>query len=352
MLSLEPFYRRNRWREKLQGYSFKRWQSGLAWLSKAFLLVFFTPLVVLSNLLIQDILLVLTNIILAAGFLSTFFYNIHYNQFTRLELLLNSIAILAAMTFGVVFAGGALSAGLSSMSLSTLSLAFLNYANAIAICINILFAAQHLVFKPTYLLLKYWMMRSILGRTPTPRYKTFDTSRDYFPLQHLSQQYYADGPENLDQVKQDFDKIIKLLTNYIIKYQTVLFGGPANQDKIELLETGINKLLTEGVLTADTVGFLQRKISFKETKIRLLRNGKNAVQTILQQHHPAKEKTIGTSSRTDQSYQQLRPYIALQPNCTLPTTVNSFNQLFDAEIKRQEIKLEGLQTTIQAIIKP
>lgn len=251
-------------RESLEDNYFSGANSLFEWLIKVLFTVLVTPLVIAGNLLAKDFFLIVANITLALGHLANYYLRVRAGDVARTEILL----VLAILGLSITVAFTAVSAALTLPVSAWLCL--LLYINVGAIVVNAFFFVKSVIVQPMLDIIKHFL--SYLGlEINTNSYSVMPLAKfeeeAIFNLS-LEELYCLDDAEFQQEPRlKQYNIVNVILTNYLNKYSSALFGAVLNGDKIERLKKARKDFFCHGKRDS-TYGFISDKLVRKFTKIR------------------------------------------------------------------------------------
>lgn len=322
-LYLKKFYSRNKYRDNDDNSVFKTIYKNLSFFSTTGYLILLAPTVLISSLFTQAAFLMMTNLFLALGFIFNFCHRIYLKEVSSFELLMTLIIITGLVLLAFY---------LSPIMPSTSLISILCFINLFSSSINSFFLIRNVVIPPLASI-----TRSLLNQLGySVSINCFDIhplemQRDRVVIDRLMKKYYHYDSYSTEYRLEDltpFNKLIRLLCRYINKYQEPFLGYINHYDQIKKLEDAVNKLVKEGDAES-SLAFIHKKIAFKESKVKALKEVKDLVEQ-------ADAPTF--------TWQKMYCFFAgIQPTDEHNSnTKNTCLQLLTKEIDRQEKKLTDL----------
>ena len=241
-------FSRTSFRDRAIGEYFKRASFGLTAYGKVLVDFFFTPAVATSSIMAGGLFLLLANMLLALGSLTTFASRLYYNEVSTFEVVAMTATIAASITLAIFIA-------------PPMSLIF--GMSVVASAINYVFLVKNLIIPP----LKHLIEKALF-------YFDIDIRGEYYfepPLDEVEDEYairrlLRNQPLN-DGNRHKFEaynKAIKKLCDYHNKYTEELLGSIFRKEDLEELQNDIFQL-KEGSAKYP-MKFFEKKISHKTTK--------------------------------------------------------------------------------------
>ena len=269
----KSYFARNKSREKDGGGIFSLIHKNLSFLTNVAFLIVLAPTVVVGSLLSHASFLMIANIFLALGFLFNFFNRIYMREISVEEVVITLVVIGLLCLLAIYLAPAVSSWGL----ISTLC-----FVNLFSTSIIAFFLARNFLVPPLLSgmrsignALGFKLDTSFYYMSPLELENEGEPEKDRSLIDRLLMKLYGhnsrskENQETLSQELASINKVIKILSKYINKYDEPIFGYINNNEKIKTLEGALTKL----VVNCDTdgcSGFLKRKISYKQTKIEKL----------------------------------------------------------------------------------
>lgn len=265
-------FARNHDREKDFGDIFNKTSKGLSYILTLVITVFFTPVMITTSIFSKEIIIMLANISLSIGYLTSFFWRIYHGEISNSVLVASSLALVAFLV-----AAGFLFPPLSALTFINL----FGFVNQMAVGINLYFLIKDVIIPPCKKLIEniaQLMGFNIEGRYYSKPPLTLEDDR-YIIDQLLMKSYGHDSysPQFKPMQLDKFNNLLIKLSKYIDKYDESLFGYINNKDAITDLEKQIAQLTTQGNAES-SYSFIRRKTGFRNTKINML---KEATQILL-----------------------------------------------------------------------
>lgn len=260
----KSFYRRNRDRELENNNFFNKIHKNITSLTNVAFAIILAPTIVVSSLLSQATFLMIANIFLSLGVISSFFYRIYRQEMSLLEAIVSLLCMLALFFAAFYFIPIAPGLGL---------LGIIGLTNLFSSSINSFFLLKNIVVPPLQLLFANIMR--IFGwnlKADMVYKKPLNLQTDRHVLDKLLRKdcgYDSSSQRFQDKDITHFNNSLNLMCEYINKYQRAFLGSINNFDNIKSLESAVNKLITDGNTDGST-GFINKKLNFKVTKIQIL----------------------------------------------------------------------------------
>lgn len=326
----KKLFARNRHREKEFGDIFNKTSRGLTSIMPMVITMFFTPALITTSLFSKEIILILANLSLSLGYLTNFAYRIYKNQVSNTELFLTLSSLAAFLTLAYFLCP------------PVATIAFipaLNIINLMAVAVNLFFLIKHVIVPPCKKFIENVAFH--LG---------FDISAQYYskpPLTLEHDRYVIDlllkatykhdsfSPEFKPQELESFNNLLMKLSYYINKHDESLLGYINNKDLIADLEDQIAKLTTQGNPDGSYT-FIRKKIEFKNTKIHLLEEAKNMLNSELTTNDMAPSQALRFFKGIDDLEFKNNSRQVIEEGLTC----------LDQEIKRQKDKISSLEACL------
>ena len=228
----KKFFARKRDREIETVSYFYRASSGLTALANILVALFFSPAVVVTNILPQIVFLMVANVFLALGYLYDFVSRTYHLEISWAEALFTTAGLLASIAVSVCFSPAVF---FSSFSITTV----LTCCSVIATAVNTFFLIKDVIVPP----LKHIVESLFL-------YCGFNIKENYYstkPLDNVNDLEFMAvllKDETLQVCPSDilasYNNMLKKLDEYQGKYSEVVWGTILCQDKIKEVEKGQN----------------------------------------------------------------------------------------------------------------
>lgn len=321
----KKYFVRNRDREEEFGSIFNKASTSI-YLLNIIIAGIFAPAVIIPSLVSKDLLLMLANIFLSAGYATNFVYRLYSKEISTSELFITSVCL--AFIFLITFH---FFPAITTWNLIN-TISFINYSATI---INGFFLARNIIIPPCKRLLEHVALS--LGFPIGGRYfyrKDLSDDLDRFALDRLFRKHYKhdlSGKGDHAEKIAPFNNMLNKLTEYINKYNENLLGSVYNSGSISKIEDLIKQLTLDGK-TTNCIDFIERKINFKRTKITLLKEAKATIDTI------TLKEDFDSVKQKLKFFQQ---YQSSRINTDRANLVKEASESLSNEIHRQEIKLKG-----------
>ena len=328
MLKLnKALFSRNRRREQEIGDIFNKTSNGITNLMPFIIPLFFTPVLITSSLFSKEIIVMLANISLSLGYISSFSYHAYYNEVSKAEILISTLLLIAAT---------ALAYYLSPPLMAFTFIKGLIFLNQAAAAINLFFLVKHVIIPPFKQIIEkiahYFGYDISAGYYSKP---PLTLEKDRFIIDKLLLQTYdhdSFSPEFQVQELSSFNKLLNMLCRYINKYNESIFGYIFNKDAIANLDSQVAQLTIQGSIDS-SYAFIHKKIGFKTTKIHLLEVAEKAVLSALKDPNSDATAAMHFFQNVDQS--------ELKNNRN--TVLSESLLCVQEEIKRQQEKIHCLE---------
>lgn len=315
----KKFFKRKPFRTLESGQFFLTVSSALSTLGKIVIQIFFTPIIAASTLSVQGLLLMIANFCMAFGYLANFGFRLSKKEFSSVGGTLTILGIAASVMLAIFISPGLFSASITLIgTLTALS--------TVATAINIFFLVENIIIPPCKLLVE-WMLSFVFNvKGLYISVKPLDPITDRFLIERIL------GDEPLTQqnkpVLNSYNGVIDMLNQYNSKYHEKIFGSLLLEKNISNMKTYLTNLVVEE--KKDFPEFLDKKISSKITKIRMLTESMNTLNHFFDQKLPLVFKEIGLFCPDTEA-------VLIQPK----TYHNAYHILFK-ERARQEEKAKAL----------
>jgi hypothetical protein len=269
-------FSRNKDREKEFGDIFNKTSKGLSYILTLVITVFFTPAMITTTLFSKEMIIMLANISLSLGYLTSFAWHIYHGEISKAVLVLSALAVVAFLV-----AAWFLFPPLSALTFVNL----FGFVNQLAVGVNLYFLVKDVIIPPCIKLIENICQR--LGFEIEGRYYSkppLTLEEDRYVIDHLLRKSYGHDSSSpkFQQVQLDhFNNLLTKLSKYIDKYDESLFGYINNKDAITDLEKQIAQLTTQANAESSYT-FIRKKIGFRTTKINMLEEAKDTLSKILE----------------------------------------------------------------------
>lgn len=271
------YFSRDKEREEEYGSFFNKTSSGLTSLINILVALVFTPAIMATSVISKDMVLMIANISLSMGYIANFAYRFISREMSYSELFVTGTCLTLVLGLTIAF--------LPSVTVVNL-INILNYANTIATALNGFFIIRNVLVPPIKKLsegiAQYFGFE--IGGNYFHR-RPLSLSKDRFVIDRLFRKHYGhDSVESVDFEAElsPFNRLLNKLVSYINQDEEQVFGSILNADNITSNEKLINQLTIEGNDT-NCISLLNRKIDFKLTKLSILREARQEVDTISSQ---------------------------------------------------------------------
>ena len=329
----KEFYARDRYRDHDDDSFFKHVHKNISFLSNTGFVILLAPTVVISSLMSHTAILMVANAFLALGFIFNFAHRVYLQEASPFELLVSLIVIGLLVLLAFYLAQ-------PTIELSLLSI--LGMINLVASGINSFFLIRHVLIPPLASMTEY-SLRAMGFDVSIKFHKIHPLTieQDKLVIDRLLNKLFkinSDSPAYTAKHLESLNRIIDVISRYINKYQAPLFGSITNSDFIKKYEDGLSRFVKEGY--SDTVmDLINRKISFKASKIRILTNAKLEVGTEIS------ENSFPSNN--------MHCFFSSLPEDSTPLNVGQqCLQLLDDEIQKQQTKLDDLYACQQHLLSP
>ncbi len=266
-------YKRDRNRGKNIADVFNNASSNLKNMLHFAIAVFFTPALMASSLISQEIILMIANITLCLGFLINFCYRVYNKDIGKVDLIL-SLLFLGTFVAGAYFLFPGVIATTSLLSVIALT-------NQLAVGINLFFLLRDHIIPP--ILYGCKELAKKFGYNVSDRfYRTKELSLEKEPhminalLKSKHFNSNIDAPD-AEQKLNKINKLIEVLETYTNKYIVSFMGSITKEQAIKDMQGHIEKLTLEGNPDSSYT-FIRKKIAFKEVKQSKLNTAKKNLQ--------------------------------------------------------------------------
>lgn len=330
----KTLFSRNRHREKEKTSLFDTIYKNLSFLTNVAFVIILAPTIVISSLLSHASFLMIANIFLALGFVVHFCHRIYLREVSYSELLISLVAIglLCLLAFY-------LSPAITSWTfISTLC-----FINLFSTSITSFFLIRNLIIPPLQSTIQH--VSKSLGYEETTAFfyiKPLSVAKDRGVVNILLNKFYNYGSfskKYSDDDLKPFNKIIDVLSHYVNKYQQPVLGYINNYERIKELENAISKLVNNGD-TVSSLGFVNKKIMFKNSKIEAL----SEVRVLLDKHKQENKIELNNINRF---FYSLHPITEENQTQTLDTCI----ALLETEIIRQQAKVNDLSSCVPRLTR-
>lgn len=269
----------------------------------------------------------LANISLSLGYLTSFCWRIYHGEISNTVLLISSLALI-----GFVVAGYFLFPPLTALTFINL----FSFVNQMAVGVNLYFLVKDVIIPPCKKLIEniaQLMGIDIDGRYYSKPPLTLEDDRHIID-QLLTKVYGHDSfSPKFHQTQLDrFNNLLSKLSKYIDKYDESILGYINNKDAITDLEKQIAQLTTQGNAESSYT-FIKRKISFKKTKINLLKEASEIISTTIAT--PESDTSEAMKFFDDVRESRLKNY--------RQRVLNSGLKCLEKEIRKQQEKITVLE---------
>lgn len=317
-----------------------------AW--QIFVNFFLTPVIAISCLISQQTFLILSNIALALSYLASFMHKLYKGKISKTEGIVTLLSIALVVGLTVYF-----SISLFPLTLSFLSI--LSFSGLIASAINGFFIAKPFVMPLIKRLcdgLLTLIYKKILGKEyiPTPLYNTtpLTPDNDAVAVNTLLDGAASSIENNRLHSMEEYEKrlkpynaLIKLLDDYINKYQDRFLGVLRFDKKINDLRKALEFMTEEGNQT-DARDFLEKKLRWELAKITALREERLTLIQAFKTSNIGSYNKIGRSIFTDFSK------IAPPPSTNDPRKIEAYHAHLQ---ERHQTHLSVLEKALEKQVK-
>lgn len=300
--------------------------TGLLFAARLFVVLFLTPVIIITSFASQEAILIAASIVLALAYLVSFLYRIYQGK--------------VSMTEGIVtFAGLGVSIYLSMLLIlpllpvATTSLAVMSCMGIVATSVNTFFLLKTIIFPPIKKISEYFMSffyKYILKKDYIP-HPLFSVEPLTVEKDDLLIAALTNKTENLDKASQPYNELIEVLARYVNKYKGLFLGEIRRQDEIDKVTKVIFDLTQRADHTAAKT-FLKIKQKWKCAKRDLLTSDKQK----LTQYHEAKETA---------NYSAFSKKLFFKP----PNTHDKALNLLEQAIQKQEKKMEKISNILKRL---
>ncbi|MDP3704992.1 MAG: hypothetical protein Q8R24_03680 [Legionellaceae bacterium] len=332
--SKKPIFSRNRDREDESNGLFNKIHKNLSFLTNTVFVVILAPTIVISSFLSHTSFLMFANIFLALGFVFHFLHRIYLNEVSYSELLI-SLVVLALLCLVAFY--------FSPVITNWTFINTLCFINLFSTSIISFFLIRNVIVPPLQAVVQH-ISKSLGYESTTSFYyvKPLILVRDRSIADRLLKKFYhydSFSKSYTDDDLRPFNKIIEVLSKYVNKYQEPVLGYINNYDRIKELENGLSKLVMNGD-TDSSLGFIKKKIDFKQTKMQAMLE----VKDLLNQYKKREEKPdINNMNRFFYSLPDIN-------EGNQDSTMDSCLELLEVELARQQVKIDELSGCIPRLI--
>lgn len=323
-------FSRDRSREKEKGYIFSKTSNGITNVMPLVLTLFFTPVLITTSLFSKEIIIILANLSLCAGYLINFCYRIYRQEVSPAELLVSILALA-----GFIAVAYFLGPSIGTFSFITAFIAL----NQIAVAINLFFLIKHVLVPPCKKLIEnisQYLGFNIKGRYYTKPPLTLEHDRTIIDLLLIKTYGYDSfSPKYNPKQLEAFNALLTKQSLYIDKYDESILGYIYNRTDITNLENQIFDLTVQGNPDSSYT-FIRKKISFKTTKINLLLEAQKVVSEGIDDPENKSDPALRFFKGVDKNMLHQNPQKVL----------NSGFKCLQKEIEKQQQKIEQLKTCL------
>jgi hypothetical protein len=325
-------FTRDRHRDREVGDIFSKIANSITTIMPFIVVLFFTPVIlVTASFFTKDLIFIFADICLSLGYVSNFAYRIYKREVSKSELLTTLLFIGLALTLAYFLAPTIAVVSLVSV---------ISVLNQFAAAVNLFFILKHILvppFKQTIEKIVQYCGLDITGSYYSKRHLELEADR--FVIDRLVLSTYKHdsfAPEFNKTEINHFNKLLDKLCQYINKYDESVFGYLVNKDAIADLESHIAQLTTQG--SPDSAyAFIHKKLSFKTTKLKLLREARGCVLEALANpeadtHHALSFFYMSNNKQFSEN------------NCK--ELLQEGLGCIQAEIKRQQSKISSLEACL------
>lgn len=269
-------FARNKDREKEFGDIFNKTSKGLSYILTLVITIFFTPAMITTTVFSKEMIVMLANISLSLGYLTSFAWRIYQGEISPAVLVLSALAVVAFLV-----AAWFLFPPISALSFVSL----FGFVNQLAVGVNLYFLVKDVIIPPCIKLIENICQR--MGFEIEGRYYSkppLNLQEDRYVIDHLLRKSYghdSSSPKFKQEQLDHFNNLLTKLSKYIDKYDESLLGYINNRDAITDLEKQIAQLTTQGNAESSYT-FIRKKIGFRTTKINMLKEAKETISKILE----------------------------------------------------------------------
>ena len=330
----KSFFARNHSREKEFGDFFNKTSSGLSYIMTLSITVFFTPAMIATSIFSKEIIVVLANMSLSLGYITSFAYRIYQHEVSKSELLISSLTLAAFLLIAYFLCPPI--AALSFFSV-------LGFLNQMAVAVNLFFLIKHVIVPPCKKLIEN--IAQSLGFDIAGRYYSkppLTLGNDRYILDLLLMKAYGHDSYSSEFDEKEigsFNKLLSKLSAYIDKYDESILGYINNKDDIAELEKQIAQLTIKGN-PETSYTFIRKKIGFKTTKVQMLEAAKDTVSTAFDNPYHDATQALNFFSNIDNDDLQTNRQQVLGEGL----------QCLENEIQRQREKIASLEACLPLAI--
>lgn len=335
-------YGRNHDIEEQSGYLFNKTSTSILFLLNIFLGVFLTPALITTSMIAKDTVLMIANIFLSAGYTTFFGSRLIKKEISLFELTASCLAIAACTALIMYFSPLAVPAGIFGA---------LYYTNLVSTGINGFFLIRNIILPPLKRMsifalntLGFDFKVDLFTRPPLKMSSTLGKVKHEYAIDVLLRDnfnidMYHDNLQNseIETKIKPFNQLITTLSEYINKYTDSFFGSIIKGNQINNLTSHIDEIYKTGK-AGNAMGFIQMKLSRKQTKINLLEKIQSDINQIEQKSNPLSDNTIKKKLN--------RYFEHINYRSDKHAFFKQANELISKEISRQKAKCDKLKACL------
>ena len=338
-------FKRNKDRDFYNRSYFGAVEDTINWANKIIISLFFTPVVAITSLFTKNGLLILANAAISFCQVSNLSVRYAFNLISFSDLLLSFLGVGFVVFVAIS----------TTPSFFPLTYNFTNVfysVNIIATAINTFFLLQDVLLPPIKKLIELCLnLLNIPSKGLLFSDLKLTLEKDRAILDALLRQCYKhttyDKNISKEQISNEisvFNNMLEILVDYTNKYNTVFLGHIINQQNIKDMEKLIPELIRM-CNTSNVLKFLQKKESFKKTKVDKISKAK---QEILDAKSKAEEseESEDISEYNKLSVRYFSCFVEAKNTSDMNESCNQSIELLDAAIEKQKTKIEKLKKAI------
>lgn len=336
------FFSRNKWREKSDFFSHASY--ALTILGNVLVAVFFSPTVATATISVQDLLVMVTNVLVASGYLYEFVRRLYK---AGLVLPIERFLTLTGIVLAIVIAVN-LSPLVFTVALTPSTL--LVCCSTLATAINSFFCVKNIIIPPLKRFLEnnlgYWVFNK---SEDSSEEITLNPDKDDSVIRILLDLKSSERVSDSHQVELDrFNKILLKLNAYKNKYNERFLGSVRHRQDIQDMEDGMTAIQVEGKFSKAR-DFLNTKRQRKAAKKWKLEDAIGVLDKAiddLEQKSPGKDWSIynETASKYFEGFESVA-------NCEdMVKLLNDGRSIIKEEVERQQRKIAELEECLPPAI--
>lgn len=320
-------FARNKDRQNQPGYQFSRASFGLTTIGKLLVILFFTPIIIASDIVPEAIILMIANILLAISYLWNFVDRIIKKDISWAEAGLTVVGLLSATLLVVHLAPAIFAVDMSLTSILTCS-------SAVATGINTFFLVKNVFVPPLKWIVEHLFLYvgiNIQGeyqKTPP-----FEAKKDRHVIELLLQEKLSD--KNKDKLAS-YNKLLYLLDWYNNKYNEEILGNVFRQTKIEECEQARKELIVGNPSSALSIACTKQR--YKKVNYDILLDGIEEIEQAI--------KVNDVSAYNSQCVYYFKNYVPIKTVSEVSQSWLNLRKLMSAEAERQKGKFQKCHESI------